>query len=189
MLINNDLEITSEDALETLEDLANLFLKADNEKSFKRCYLFLSDTYNFIKRSFSDPKVIEAARKIIENISVVNPKLDAYVDIILDDPFDFSDENNDDKDPFEEYDGYDADSLYRKIDFYANVIHNMQTWDDKEVEDIKYMLEKYKKELIEHKALFDDQKYNYLMNQINSALAKITKFFEVINNLPTNHYY
>lgn len=171
-----------EELLDQLKKYANDFAaigdwkaiwKNDSNKVLEK-YAKVVQYYKYIIKNFKDSNKQIEAMEVVDDILDINPSLELFVDRLL-----FPEKNQE---------MFNSNALINKIEAYTSEIHDMKRWDPEEVKDIRWILEKCKKELLEHKSLFDDQKYNYLMNQINSALEKISKFFKTINDLPTFHY-
>ena len=82
----------------------------------------------------------------------------------------------------EETDSFSPSDITGMIDSYVDEINKMQHWDPDNINDIEWKLNECKKELMAHKSAFSDGSYNSLLNDINGALGKISKFYEMIKS-------
>ena len=174
--------MSNEEALEILKENvkklisvgdANEYIKKDKKdflqkwNEVNRYYWYILQNSDGLNDTFLD------AVYIVNSMEDDNPSLSEWVELIIDPKI----EKKDDSKNIE---------LEEEINELVNKIRNMTHWNPKEVDIIKIKLQDAQDELFLLEDEFEPDKYEQLNNDIDNAMYKIQKFYEMLNSPAMN---
>lgn len=181
--------MTIEQALDELRKCANELsqignvdlYRQTNNRDFLIKWTTLRTLYqNIVKHENDITDVLYEAADIVVNVGDLNPSIRRYIDSLSGNIRSKKETKNNSVESKNEV--FDASALGGKIESYISQIRDMQFYDPDELGDIEWALEHFKGQLNESKSYFEPQVYQSLIDDIDSSLAEIAQYNNIINS-------
>lgn len=177
--------MTIEQALEELKKYAQEFAKigdakqaiSNNKEEFLHRWSKVNQYYKYVvnnTKGMSDEWF--AAIDIISDIAVDNPSLEEWIQQMLES------KNEKIHTQSKTETSIDISKVIGTIESLTSEVMSMQSWDPNHIGDIKWQLQEYQELLTSNQSLLEPNAYQSLMNDITTALDKISKFENMLKS-------
>lgn len=174
-----------EQALEELRKYAQEFTRvgdakqaiATNKDDFLYKLFKINQYYNYIvynTKNMSDEWF--TAIDIISDIVMDNPSLKEWIEQIIEPKHQKTQTQS------QNSSNIDIATISGPIESLISEVNNMQHWDPDHIGDIEWQLQEYQKMLISSQSSFEPNVYQSLMKDIDAALNKIGRFYNMLNS-------